>query len=54
MYYKSFSISKSAAGEDHAIYMQVFLSGKIFHQFNNNKKKKSNQRNTFVNSKAAL
>lgn len=30
MYHKSFSISKNAAGEDHAIYMQVFLSGKIF------------------------
>lgn len=41
MYYKSFSISKNAAGEDHAIYMQVLLSGNIFHQFNNKKKRKT-------------
>lgn len=40
MYHKSFSISKNAAGEDHAIYMQVFLSGKIFHQFNKKGEKK--------------
>lgn len=30
MYYKSFSIFKNATGKDHAIYMQVFLSGRIF------------------------
>lgn len=42
MYHKSFSISKNAAGEDHAIYMQVFLSGKIFYQFNKKKRGEKN------------